>query len=215
MSKMSPVWIIGTGGFAKEVYFLIKSSTNFEVAGFIEKNLEEKESGFVKFFKEKIHVVDQEYFLSNFKKENVCVGVGNPTVRKEIHEKFKFFEFPNIIHKNAIFDSENIKIGYGNIVTAGCILTTCIEVGNLNVFNLNTTIGHDTKIGDYNVFNPSVNISGNCVIGSTNLFGVGSVILEKKVVGNNSVLGANSTLLSNMEDNVVYVGSPAKYKKQN
>lgn len=209
---MENIWIIGSGGFAKEVYSLIKSSTSFNVVGFIEKNPTSKE---INFFLHTKPIFDEEYFISNFKGENVCVGIGNPVLRKDIFQKFQDFKFPNLIHKNTVLDSDNIRMGFGNIVTSGCILTTCIELGNLNVFNLNTTIGHDTKIGNYNVFNPSVNISGNCQIGDCNFFGVGSVVLEKKRIGNNSILGANSTLLKNMEDDVVYVGSPAILKKQN
>lgn len=212
MNKKQSIYIIGCGGFAKEVYFLIKSSTDFEVKGFVDKFPIAAE---INFKEGSIPVIKEDYFLSNFKDVNVCIGIGTPSILNKIYDVFKDYKFPNIIHKNVIYDKENIKIGFGNIITAGCVLTTHIEIGNLNIFNLCTTVGHDTVIGNFNVFNPSVNISGNCKIGSCNLMGVGSVIIEKKEIGNNSVLGANSTLIKNMEDNVLYAGSPAEYKKQN
>lgn len=209
---MEDIYIIGSGGFAKEVYFLIKTSKKYKVVGFIDKFNNSKE---IKFNCGVIPIIDEDYFISNFKNVNVCIGIGNPIIIKKVHELFKDFIFPNIIHENVIYDIDNIKMGVGNIITAGCILTTHIDIGSLNIFNLNTTVGHDVIIGDYNVFNPSVNISGNCKIGNCNLIGVGSVILERKEVGNNSVLGANSTLIRNMGNNVVFVGSPAEYKKEN
>ena len=61
-------------------------------------------------------------------------------------------------------DWEQIKIGEGNIICAGNIFTTDIEIGSFNVFNLDCTVGHDTVIGSYNIINPSVNISGGVKI---------------------------------------------------
>lgn len=207
---MNDIYIIGAGGFAKEVCFLIKSSTNFEVKGFIDKC-----SGEIEFNNYSIPIIDEDYFLSNFKNVNVCIGIGNPMIISKLYNKYKDYKFPNIIHSSVIYDYDNIKIGSGNIITAGCKLTTFINIGSLNIFNLNTTVGHDVSIGNCNVFNPSVNISGWCEIGDSNLLGVGSVILEKLKIGSNSILGANSTLISNIENDVVYVGTPAKYKKDN
>jgi sugar O-acyltransferase (sialic acid O-acetyltransferase NeuD family) len=209
---MSDIYIIGSGGFSKEVYFLIKKSTNFNVVAFIDKNPINSK---IEFNKEIIDVLDEDYFLSNIKNVNVCIGIGNPKLIKKVYYKYSNYNFPNIIHDSVIMDFENCKIGKGNIFTAGCILTTHINIGDFNIFNLKNTIGHDVSIESFNVFNPSVNISGNCKIGSCNLFGVGSVVLEKLIIGNNSILGANSTLIQNMEDNSIYVGSPAKYKKDN
>jgi sugar O-acyltransferase (sialic acid O-acetyltransferase NeuD family) len=209
---MNKIYIIGNGGFAKEIYFLIKSSTNFEVMGFIDI---EPSISKIKFISEEVDVLDEKYFFSHVKNANVCIGIGNPKIIERIYEKYSNYIFPNIIHKSVVMDFQNSKMGRGNIFTAGCVLTTSIEIGNLNIFNLKTTVGHDVLIGNFNVFNPSVNISGCCKIGNTNLFGVGSVVLENLNICNNSILGANSTLIENMTDNAIYVGSPAKLKKYN
>lgn len=206
------IYIIGSGGFAKEVYFLLKRSTNFKLKGFVDIN---STNSHVNFNGESYPIIDEDFFIKNYKGSNVCVGIGNPKIIRMIQKKYSDFNFPNIIDNSVIFDDVNIKMGVGNIITPGCILTTCIEIGNLNIFNLNTTVGHDTIIGDCNVFNPCVNISGNCKIGNNNLLGVCSVILERKTIGNNSILGANSTLIDNIGDNSVFVGSPAKFKKNN
>lgn len=207
---MNDIYIIGSGGFSKEVYFLIKSSTDFKVKGFVDKH-----SGEIEFNNYSIPIIEEDYFLSHFKDVNVCIGIGSPMIITKVFDKYKDYKFPNIIHKSVICDYENLKIGKGNIITAGCILTTFINIGNCNIFNLNTTIGHDVIIGNCNVLNPSVNISGWCEIGDSNLLGVGSVILERLKIGSNSILGASSTLIGNMENDVVYVGTPAKYKKDN
>lgn len=201
------IYIIGCGGFAKEVNFLLKT-LKYEICGFIDKN------NLNKIFCN-LPIIDEDDFLNNYKNENVCIGIGNPNIIKNIYHKYKNFNFPNIIHPSVIFDEKNIRFGKGNILCAGVNITTDIIIGNLNIFNLNMTIGHDSIIGDFNVFNPSVNISGNCRIGNSNLFGVGSVVIEKKTIGDRNVLGANSTLITNILDDALFVGSPAKEKIKN
>ena len=90
---MGNIWIIGSGGFSKEVCFWIKSSTDYKVQGFIEKKpINDK----IVLSNDVIPIIDEDYFISNFKGENVCLGIGNPSARKEIHLKFKDFIFPNI-----------------------------------------------------------------------------------------------------------------------
>ena len=158
---MNDIYIIGAGGFAKEVCFLIKSSTNFEVKGFIDKC-----SGEIEFNNYTIPIIDEDYFLSNFKNVNVCIGIGNPMIISKLYNKYKDYKFPNIIHSSVIYDYDNIKIGSGNIITAGCKLTTFINIGSLNIFNLNTTVGHDVSIGNCNVFNPlNCSLLNNCTCG--------------------------------------------------
>lgn len=213
MKNKEDIFIIGIGGFSKEVYFLIKETGIYNVKGFISKDIEEDSK---RVGKEIIKIIDEFDFLNNYNKGlNVAIGVGKPFLIKKIAEKFKNFKMPNIIHPSLIFDKKNIKIGIGNIITAGVIFTTDINIGSFNIFNLNSTIGHDTLIGNYNVFNPSTNISGNNKIGNGNLFGVGSISLENMEIGDNNVIGASALLTKNINNDGVYVGIPAKIMKNN
>ncbi|MCC6180936.1 MAG: NeuD/PglB/VioB family sugar acetyltransferase [Bacteroidia bacterium] len=202
------IYIIGSGGFAKEVYFLIKEIGNYQFVGFIDIDVKED----VCFKEGTFKVLSESEFLENNKPINVnlALGIGNPKITNKIIEKFKKFEFPNLIHPSVVGDFGNIKFGVGNIITAGVIFTTGIQVGNFNIFNLSTTIGHDAIIGDYNVINPTVNISGGVEIGDNNLIGVGATILQYKKIGNNSIVGASSLVTTNVEDNTTVVGVPAK-----
>jgi len=205
---MEEIYILGSGGFAKEVYFLIKEINKYDVIALIDT----KEKKDIVFFEKSIPIISEKSFL-NQKHETLpllAIGLGDPKLIQKLSEKFKDFEFPNLIHPNVVYDKNNITMGSGNILTPGVIMTTNITIGNFNIFNLSVTIGHDVKIGDGNIFNPSVNISGQVTIGSANLFGVGSVVLQEKSIGNNSILGALSLLTKSMGDNLVMVGVPAK-----
>lgn len=210
---MKTYYIIGSSGFAKEVFFLASQSLNNEAnifGGFIDyepKNNEVIARGL------SCKVYDEVSFLNKIKPTDnidIYIGTGSPTIIAKISEKFKDYNFPNLYSDNLKCDKESIDIGRGNIFTNGVILTVDISIGSFNIFNLNTTVGHDTVIGSGNVFNPGCNISGETEIGSYNLFGTNSTMLQQLKFGNNSVLGANGLLTKDGKDNGLYVGVPAK-----
>jgi len=210
------IFIIGCGGFAKEVLFLleeVKGSLK-DFRGFIDYNPEKNK---IYCRGSELDVIDEADFLnSNYKKDEIelYIGIGDPKIIKNISDKFNDYKFPNLIHRNVIKD-ESIFLGKGNIITAGCILTVDIKIGSFNIFNLNTTIGHDTVIGDSNVFNPGANISGSVIVGSENLIGTNSTILQNLKIGDNSILGAGAVLSKDLESNLIAVGIPAKPIKEN
>lgn len=200
------IFIIGTGGFAKEVFFLIRETNLYKFKGFVDFSKEK----YLTIGQNKYPIINEDIFLLNYKKSNIAFGVGRPYLLKKLSEIYKDFNNPNIIHPSFIGDKENIKMGKGNIITAGVIFTTDITIGSFNVFNLNMTIGHDANVGNLNVFNPSTCISGNTKIGNCNLFGVGSISLENLEIGNNNIIGAAALVTKNITDNGVYIGVPVK-----
>ena len=85
-----------------------------------------------------------------------------------------------------------------------------ISLGNFNLLNVFTQLGHDSKIGNYNIIMPSVNISGGVVVGDCNLFGVKSTVLQYKKIGNNVNITPGSVMMRNGKDERTYLGNPAK-----
>ena len=207
---MKDIYIIGSGGFSKEVYFLIKQIGGYKIKGFVE--LEQQENILID--NEYVSVISEDTLISTLPGSCLAIGLGNPKLIAKVSEKFNNFLFPNLIHPSVIFNDKKIIMGNGNIITSGVIFTTNIQIGSFNVFNLSSTIGHDVVIGHCNVINPSVNISGGVQIGNNNLFGVSSTILQNKSIGNNSIIGASSLVVKNVLDNLVVFGVPAKVFKK-
>ncbi|MEL6561615.1 MAG: acetyltransferase [Bacteroidota bacterium] len=207
---MRKSYIIGVGGFAKEVFFLLKTKRYVDqsFAGFIDKG----ESRKVMIGNEELDVINEDDFLNspNASDSLIYVGIGNPKILQNIQRRYDGFEFPNLIHDSLEVLFTTLKIGKGNIITAGCIFTVDIELGSFNVVNLNTTIGHDTKIGDCNVLNPGVNVSGSVVIGSANLIGTNATILQEVRIGSGNTIGAATLVNKRVEDDSIIVGVPGK-----
>ncbi len=207
---MKDIVIIGSGGFAKEVSFLIddinKVQKQWNLLGYIDNKIGE--------YNGRYQIVKNDKWLENTQEKISAVfGIGDPGLIKKLSEKFiqnPNIDFPNLIHPGIIGDFERISFGKGNIVCAGNILTTDIQIGSFNIFNLNCTIGHDTVIGSYNIFNPTANISGGILIGEKNLVGTGAQILQYLKITSNVIIGAGSVVTKDIIESGVYVGIPAK-----
>lgn len=206
---MKDLYIIGNSGFAKEVYELSLHLEGYEFKGFIDYK-PEKDSTDI--FGKNFSVFDEDEFLKSADPEKVflAIGIGDPKTIKNVAQKFEKFNFPNLIHPRAAFNENFNSLGRGNILTANVIFTANTTVGDFNIFNLSTTVGHDCIIQNCNVFNPAVNISGGVEIGNENLIGVASTILQYKKIGNQCIVAGGSMVTKNVEDGTLVLGIPAK-----
>jgi sugar O-acyltransferase (sialic acid O-acetyltransferase NeuD family) len=157
---------------------------------------------------------DDDWLLRGDLEADLILAIGRPPIRAQVMARYLAmgarFTYPNLVHPTAIVDRERVELGQGNAITAGCIFTTHIYVGDFNLFNLQTTVGHDARIGSFNVVNPSVNISGGVTIGDRVLVGTGAQILEGLSVGSGAQVGAGAVVTRDVELDVTVVGIPAR-----
>ena len=212
---MKDIAIFGAGGFGREVACLIR---------LINESLNEPRWNLIGFFddNEGIKGTSNEYgkvlggmeTLNSWKTPlDIAIAVGNPQVVRKIAEGINnsLVDFPNIIAPSVTWlDKSNVRMGKGNLLCSGCLVSCNIEIGNFNIFNGYIPIGHDTTIGNYNVIMPSWNISGGIIMGDCNFMGVKSVVLQYLKIGNNTRIGAGSVVMRNTKDGYLYIGIPAQ-----
>lgn len=212
---MKDIAIFGAGGFGREVACLIR---------LINERLNEPRWNLIGFFddNEGIKGTSNEYgkvlggmeTLNSWKTPlDIAIAVGNPQVVRKIAEGINnsLVDFPNIIAPSVTWlDKSNVRMGKGNLLCSGCLVSCNIEIGNFNIFNGYIPIGHDTTIGNYNVIMPSCNISGGIIMGDCNFMGVKSVVLQYLKIGNNTRIGAGSVVMRNTKDGYLYIGIPAQ-----
>jgi len=214
-----PLVIFGSSGISKEVAFLVEDINNhspaklFDFLGFVESDPEmvgRKSSIY------EIVSCDNDFatFSAGFAILGVVLPIGFPKLKRKIFSNvladMKNVVFPNLIHPSVSVQRETLDIGLGNIITAGVRLTTDIKIGNFNLFNLNSTVGHDVVIGDYCVINPVATISGAVTIEDDVLVGTGANILQNITLGSRSTIGAGAVVSKEVLKDTVVVGIPAK-----
>jgi sugar O-acyltransferase (sialic acid O-acetyltransferase NeuD family) len=210
------VVIIGAGGFGREALDVFDASNQdkqkYEVLGFVVQ----KEYG------EPGTVINNRPILGGFdwlEKHSSQVAaicaVGNPYHRRRLIQMAADLKvgFCSVIHPLAYL-SRWVTIGAGTIITAGCIFTTQIKIGNHVHVNLDCTVGHDVVFQDYATVAPGVHISGNVTLEEGCYIGTGANLIEKINIGAWSIVGAGSTITKTVPANTTVVGVPGKIIKE-
>jgi sugar O-acyltransferase (sialic acid O-acetyltransferase NeuD family) len=207
---MEGIIILGAAGLAKEFFFYIKRAMP-EIKEFVFVN--DLSDGQIDLEIDGLkYKVIKDWIFDN--KYDFIVAVGKPSIKKNLVNKALqagLKPSKTIIDPSAIILGGN-SIGYGGVISPGCIVTTNIKLGDYVTLNLNTTVGHDTVIGDYCTTNPGVHISGQIEIGECNEFGTGCIVRDRLKIGSNKTFGAQSATVKNINSNIeeIYVGVPSK-----
>jgi sugar O-acyltransferase (sialic acid O-acetyltransferase NeuD family) len=211
---MKKLVIIGAGGFAREVAWLIsdinREHREFEFMGYLVSDLSrltETDS--------RDHVLGDFNWLDNNRDiDALALGIGTPAsklaVTDELESKFPRLEWPALIHPTVQFDRSSTKLDHGVVLCAGTIGTVNLEFGAFAMVNLACTVGHEARIGRCSVLNPTVNISGGVVVDEGVLIGTGAQILQYVKVGGGATVGAGAVVSKDVEPNTTVVGIPAK-----
>jgi sugar O-acyltransferase (sialic acid O-acetyltransferase NeuD family) len=208
---MRDIVIFGAGGFGREVALMIREINQHQQTW----NL----LGFYDDGKKKGDVIDGFTVLGNLadlkarkSSASVVIGIADPHIRKALVDSLDHegIDFPVIIHPSVLpGDTRVNRFGRGTIVTAGCILTTAITLGDFVILNLATTIGHDVNVGNFSSLMPGCRISGFVEIGDCVYLGSGAVVLPQVKLGGDCIVGAGAVVTRSVEAATTVVGIPA------
>ena len=207
---MERIAIVGSGGFAREILTLIndinKQTNQYEFIGFVDFDKNQTIHGFP--------VIGKDDEINQTTEPiSLVIAVGEPKLKEKIKSKYTnpLVTFPTLVHPSVIVgDPESVKVGFGCIICAGCILTTDITLHDFVTLNLQCTVGHDTVINAYSSFMPSVNISGEVLVGKSVYVGTGAKIINQLEIGENTIVGAGAVVVKSLPANCTAVGIPAK-----
>lgn len=206
------LYIIGAGGFGREVAWLVERINNIEptwdLQGFIDDNEEvqgSKQGNYT--------VVGNCQSLEQAESEVwVACAIGASHVRKKVIEKVSRYanvRFATLIDPSVLM-SQSVAIGEGSIICAGNILTVDIAIGSHVIINLDCTVGHDAVLGDFVTLYPSVNVSGGTLLEDGVEIGTGAQIIQGKRILENTIVGAGAVVTKDLPGNCTAVGAPAK-----
>jgi sugar O-acyltransferase (sialic acid O-acetyltransferase NeuD family) len=131
--------------------------------------------------------------------------------RKSIIESLSIDKsrFATIIHPSVVRAAESI-IGYNTLLMPNVVVSCGVQLGNHCIVLPNSVIAHDSTVGDYCCIGSNVSISGSVSVGSECYIGSGVKIRENVRIGKRSLIGLGSNVISDIEENIVAVGNPAK-----
>ena len=78
----------------------------------------------------------------------------------------------------------------------------------------NSSVDHDCKLADGVHVCPGANLAGGVTVGVKSWIGIGSSVKELVTIGSRSTIGAGAAVVSDIPDDVVAVGVPARIVKK-
>lgn len=207
---MGRLFIIGAGGFGREVYSWLRQMPEWGKAWH-----------FTGFLDDNPYALAGHDFPAGIAGgtatfmpqtgDQMVGAIGQARARLEICRSLRSrgVVFPIIKHPSAVI-GENCRIGEGCVVCPGAVLTTNVTLGSFVVVNVHSSIGHDAVIGDGTTLSGHVDITGFVKIGEGVLLGSHASVLPRAQVGDYATIGAGSVVLRSVKPGATVMGVPAK-----
>lgn len=215
MRKARRTVVIGAGGFAREVRWLLEEIAaddgSVEFAGFAVSDLSrlgahdsrEGVRGDLGWLRARRDAFDA-----------LAMGIGTPGARlavsAELLPEFPEDRWPPLVHPGVRLHRASSRIGAGVLLCAGVVGTVGLELEPFCMVNLSCTLGHEARVGRGAVLNPTVNLSGGVTIEEGVLVGTGAQVLQYLTVGKGATVGAGAVVTKDVAPGVTVAGVPAK-----
>jgi sugar O-acyltransferase (sialic acid O-acetyltransferase NeuD family) len=189
-----PVVIIGAGGYAQEVAWVIDdlNSTHpeWDFLGFVDPTESGRREHYgrpvLRGYEEAQSLCSQPFF---------ACGMGTPSIRSKeaAYAENLGWQAATLIHPSVI-RARCVSVEDGTVIGAGSVLAPYAQIGRHCAVNVQTTIGHDTSIGDFSVISPGARILGRVVLEDKVFIGANASVYPGRRVGCGATVGANSFL---------------------
>lgn len=208
--RMTPLVIIGAGGFGREVLELVldinRAAPTFEFLGFLDDG--EVDGPLLERFGAPL--LGPSSRLADLATDYV-IGIGAPDSRRRIDALARACgRTPATLRHPWATVGHDVQIGDGAIIAAGVRLTTHVVVGRHAHLNLNCTVGHDAVLEDFATLFPGVHLGGGCVIEEGATLGLGSLVLPYVRVGSGAVVGAGAVVVRDVAPGATVLGAVAR-----
>jgi len=141
----------------------------------------------------------------------VVVAIGNNAIRRAKLTELAAIgaSIVTLVHPSAII-SRYASLGLGSVAFPGVVVNAEAVVGEGAILNTGCSVDHDCRVGAAVHLSPGVRLAGGVEVGDCSWIGIGATARQLVKIGNNVVVGASAAVVSDLPDNTVAVGVPAR-----
>ena len=207
--------IYGAGGLGLEVYELAlvinSSHKRWDNIIFVDDSKKTNEN-----HEQSIHKFDDLNRKFNLDSLEMCIAIGEPTVRKILFDKLRSnkITIATLIHPD-VGIAKSTQIGIGCIINKYVSITSNIILKENVYVHPMACIGHHAIIGSNSIISSFVAISGNCSVGNCTFLAINVILKQGIKVGDNTIVGLASVVHRDIGEGVIALGNPARPMKKN
>jgi sugar O-acyltransferase (sialic acid O-acetyltransferase NeuD family) len=214
---LKEIYIIGAGGFGREVFDIIGSinlvQPTYRVAGFIDddRTLTGTEISGVPV----VCGTDEALSLKDEDggKPLAAMTVAAPKIREALVKKLgDVFGWEDIVHPSS-YISPSAKIGEGCIFQTQSFISADARIGAHCIVNRASGFGHDVTAGDFVSLMSFCDICGHVSLGDRVYAGSSVAVVPDVNVGADAYLCAGSTVFNDVDAGATVIGNPARRVK--
>jgi sugar O-acyltransferase (sialic acid O-acetyltransferase NeuD family) len=199
------ICIIGAGGFAKEVFWLLSDlGLSDDIVSFLDVSPAENQRIY------NVPVNPMSFFDTNL--HSVTIGIASPNIRKKIVEEQlpSDTEYLTLVHPQARVYTALSNVGMGAIIFLGSIVSCDVKIGKFSQINFDCTIGHDCNLGDYFTAAPGVHLSGENILGNQVYIGTNAATKQQITICDDVFIGMSAAVIKSISIPGTYSGNPAR-----
>lgn len=210
----APFFIIGAGGFGREVFSIIEALVDCgsvpPPTGFIDDGPSLLDLDNVALLGSSV-VGSVDDMIGRTDHFSAVLAIGSNSARRTIARRLSQspVTFPVLVHPHATI-GRGVRLAEGVIVAAGSRLSTNIQIGRHGHVDQNAVVGHDCNLEEFSRLNPQACVSGGVRIGRRALVGANATVLQGLDIGNDAVVGAGAVVTRAVASRVTVVGIPAR-----
>ncbi|MCH2209851.1 MAG: acetyltransferase [Fuerstiella sp.] len=122
---------------------------------------------------------------------------------------------PWTVHHPSSECSSSAKVAAGCQLLARCVVNTDAVIHRNVIINTAAVVEHDCIVGEHTHIAPQACVGGGVHVGPETHIGIGATVLENLTIGSRAVIGAGAVVVTDVPDDSVFVGVPARrIKKQ-
>jgi UDP-perosamine 4-acetyltransferase len=202
--------IVGSGGHAKVVIDILRSSRTYDLIGLTDTDPNIKTTM-------GLPILGNDSILPQLHAEGIkyCfVAIGDNKRREEISDYVKGMGFDLI---NAIspysWKSTSVDLGEGIAIMPGAVINAESVIDDNAIINTGATVDHDCVIGSSSHVAPGCSIAGNVHVGRGEFLGIGCKVIPKMTIGEWTTVGAGSVVVEDLPGHSIAFGVPARIIK--
>jgi len=203
---------LGAGGHAKVLIEILQAMGTVEITGLLDvdpKLWKSKQLGIVVLGSDELL---PKLFEDGIRQVFIAVGsTGESNLRRNLFAKAQHLGFVVIpcIHPSAVI-SPSAVIGEGPNIMAGAVVNSAARIGANVIVNTGAIVEHDCSLEDHSHVAPGARLGSAVTVGEGAHIGIGASVRQGICIGRNSVVGVGAAVVSDVPDDTIVVGVPAR-----